>query len=91
MNPAAAFDAEARRHLAEVEGLNADAEDRNVRRHAYSASALCRILGHTPSQWNAWTRGHKSPSYRTMLGWLVRWEDAGYPAITITITSKGAL
>ena len=89
-NPAAIFDREARRALAQLEGDRADVEGRPVRVYAYSASALSRILGVSPSQWHGWTSGDKSPGYRTIAGWLVTWEAAGYEPITITIPSAGA-
>ena len=88
-NPAALFDREARRALAQLEGDWADVEGRPHRVQAYSASALCRILGVSPSQWHGWTSGDKSPGYRTIVGWMVKWEAAGYEPITVTITSAG--
>ncbi len=89
-NPAAAFELAARQQLAQLEGDRADVEGRPVRVYAYSASSLSRILGVSPSQWHGWTSGDKSPGYRTIVGWLVKWEAAGYEPISITVTSSGS-
>ncbi len=89
-NPAAAFDLAARAQLAQIEGDRADVEGRNARKRASSASEVARILGCPNSQWNTWTQGHKSPSYATIVGWMLKWEAAGYEPIELTISSKGA-
>ena len=68
----------------------AAAFERHARRTLPSASAVARLVSVSPSQWHAWTSNQKSPSYRTMAGWLAKWEEAGHPAVSLVITSEGA-
>lgn len=68
----------------------ATAFEQHARQTLPTASAVARLLQVSPSQWHAWTSNQKSPSYRTMRQWLVRWEEAGHPAVSLVITSEGA-
>ncbi len=77
-NPAAVFDKAARTIL-------------SARGERAPSSAVARLVGVSPPQWNTWTQGHKSPTYGAIVGWLVKWETAGYPPITLTITSAGTV
>ena len=68
----------------------AAAFERHARQTLPTASAVARLVNVSPSQWHAWTSGQKSPSYRTMVGWLVRWEEVGGSPVSLVITSKEA-
>ena len=89
-NPARVFNDAAREALAAVEGDTAMTEGRKPRKRASSSSAVARVIGCTVGQWHDYCAGSKSPTYRAMVGWLVKWEAAGYGPIELTISSCGS-
>ena len=89
-NPAAVFNRAARAILASVEGDNAMTEGRSPKKYAASSSAVARIVGAPAGQWHDWCGGSKSPTYRAIVSWGVKWEGAGYPPIVVIITSAGS-
>lgn len=76
-NPAAVFDRYARASL-------------KARGKKHSASAVARLMGVSPQQWQMWTSGQRSPTNRSMTGWLVKWRGAGYPPVSLVISADGA-
>ena len=76
-NPASVFERHARQAL-------------RAAKQPHTATAVAHLMGVSPSQWHNWQSGRKSPSHKTMRQWLVRWEEAGYPPVSLVITSEGA-